>query len=294
MLFRMRWIFFIILFVCVGHFCRKQTDDFTLLAIRSHRPYDSSWETAPPSSEVRAALNQPYTYYGKGGQSFIFFSQDGKFVLKFFKQKVFTYPAYLEYFPIPFVIDKYKAKKRWKRQDKLLRDFSSYKASFEELQEETGVLFAHLNKTSYFQQSLTIVDKLGIAHSLSLDEVDFVLQKRAVLVYDKIQQLMESGKEEEAKQAISSVFSLIHKRCQKGFHDRDPNIRTNCGFLEDKAIKIDVGRFVKSPSMQSREVYSRELIRITAPFKEWISETHPSLLPFFDAELVRMQNAPSL
>ncbi|MFI5335125.1 MAG: hypothetical protein ACHQT8_08255, partial [Chlamydiales bacterium] len=92
----------------------------------------------------------------------------------------------------------------------------------------------------------------------------------------------------EAKNAISQIIHLIVTRCQKGYHDRDPNIRTNCGFIEDRAVKIDVGRFVKNESMKNQEVIKKEVVRITAPFKEWISTDYPQLLPHFEEELARL------
>lgn len=278
---------FVGVFLLLSHFCLKQTDRFSLQAIRSHRPYDPRWEghalSVDEAKELKEALDLQYTYYGRGGQSYIFFSEGEKYVLKFFRQKVFSPPFYLDI--LPPIFNRYKAKKRWKKADKLMRDFTSYKYAFDDLQDLTGVIYIHLNPTHHLQKSVILVDKLKIAHPLNLDEYNFVLQRKAAFVYDRINESMTGNRVERAQNGIAQIMQLIVDRCKRGYRDRDPNIQTNCGFIGDKAIKIDVGRFVVNDSMKLQANYGRELKRITRPFKEWIERTHPTLIPFFNEEL---------
>ncbi|MFI5334293.1 MAG: hypothetical protein ACHQT8_03895, partial [Chlamydiales bacterium] len=231
--------------VSVGKFCIKQTDGFTISSILSSRDNNPAWETRPLSSEekreVKIALDKKYHYFGCGGQSYIFFSDDEKSVLKVFKQEKFQLPFWMRVFHIPVLLERYREKKIWGRKDKLSRDFTSYKVAFDELQEETGLVYVHLNKSDHLHKKITLIDRLNISHQVDLDTLDFVIQKRGELVYERITRLMQEGKQHEAKNAISQIIHLIVTRCQKGYHDRDPNIRTNCGFIEDRAVKIDVG-----------------------------------------------------
>ncbi len=261
--------------------CKKATDDFTIWGISSKRPFTPSFETRPLSDEEQGelslALGQPYKYLGCGGQSFIFLSQDGHYVIKFFKQRVFTVPFWIQHFPIPYIIDRYREKKIAHREDKIRRDFASYKIAFEEMPQDTGVVYIHLNPSNHLLNSLTIVDKLHIAHSLDLNRFDFVVQRRADHVYDRISALMKRGETEKAKKAIDSLIDLIVTRSKRGYHDRDPNIRTNCGFLGEKAIKIDVGRLVKEDCVKQKKVFEKEFIRIMHPFEDWLRIAHPEL-----------------
>ena len=278
--------------IFLGKFCLKQTDGFTIAAVLSSRPFNAAWEPRPLTGEeqkqVQGALDQKYRYFGRGGQSYIFFSEDGNFALKLFKQEKFTLPLWMRLFHIPYLLDRYRNKKIWSREDKLLRDFSSYKIAFDELQEETGVVYVHLNKTESWKKNLTLIDRLNISHKIDLGTLDFILQRRAELVYDKIDRLMREKNEQEARECVSQIVDLIVTRCQKGYHDRDPNIRTNCGFLGSHAIKIDVGRFVKNPEMQKQEVMKSELIRITAPFKDWLHDKYPALASHLEGEIARL------
>ncbi|NGX45667.1 MAG: hypothetical protein K940chlam2_00823 [Chlamydiae bacterium] len=278
--------------VAAQRFCHKQTDGFSLMAISASRPYNKAFETRPllpyEQEELKVALDQPYTYYGCGGQAFAFFSADGNYVIKFFKQRLFRPPHLLNLLPLPKLLFHYREKRNFIRRDKLARDFFSYRVSFVELQEQTGVLYTHLNRTKGHFDKLTITDKLGIRHRLEPDKFDFIVQKRAISVHDYIDSCRDS---QEAGRAFASIFHLIKVRALKGYRDRDPNIRTNCGFLDGRAIKIDVGRFVPSEIMQTHEGWEGELNRIVAPFEEWVLQAHKEWHPIY---LEKLQEARAL
>lgn len=274
------------LYFPLSRFCAKKTDTFTIEAISSNRPFDPSWQTDPLSSdeksELEHALSQKYRYFGKGGQCYVFFSEDGNYVIKFFKQRVYKIPLWHHFIPIPYVFDRYKEKKRSKRLDKIQRDFFSYKVSFEDLQEITGVLYVHLNPSQDLMRSVAIVDLLNIEHRLDLDKFDFILQRRADMIYPTLTRLIEEQDSDRSKQIIDQVVQLILYRCQKGYEDWDPNVRTNCGLLNDRVIKIDVGRFIANEQMKSKEMCSSELVRITTPFKEWLNNKDSDLANYCD------------
>lgn len=281
-------------YLLLDQFCHKQTGGFTVLGILSDRPYNPAWQIENESEEERAetkrALNQKYSYFGRGGQSYIFFSEDGRYVLKVFKQCKFQVPLWIRMTHIPFVTSRFYERKAERRKDKLERDFISYKIAFDELKEETALLSVHLNKTSDLKQKIHLVDPLQISHYIDADSLDFVIQRRADLVHTRIDTLMREGKIEEAKNAVSRILQLIVTRCKKGFQDRDPNIRTNCGFAGECPIKIDVGRFIRNESMKRPDVQRQELMRISKPFGVWLSENHPALTPHFQAEIERLSH----
>jgi hypothetical protein len=279
----------IVMSMALSRFCAKQTDTFTIGAISSKRSFEPAWQTRSLSSaekkEFDSAIDQKYRYFGKGGQCYAFFSDDGKYVIKFFKQRVYTVPLWHHLIPIPYVFDRYKAKKKWKRQDKIQRDFFSYKAAFEDLQEMTGILYVHLNPTHDIRKQVTIVDLLNIEHTIDLDQFDFILQRRAEMIYPTLSTLIEQKQINRCKEIIDQVIQLVVNRCQKGYEDWDPNVRTNCGLLEGRVIKIDVGRFIANEQMKSQEMCRSELIRITRPFKEWLQEKEPELSIYCDEAL---------
>jgi hypothetical protein len=274
-----------LIFSCIAItlFCNSQTGGFTIAAIEPNRPYNPAWEVRALSPlekrEVDLALSQKYSYFGYGGQAFVFFSADGKYALKLLKQHSLEMPAHLDTFPISWIFTRYVEKKRAKRLDKLRRDFASYKAAFEELPVETGLLLVHLNPTSDLKKELTLTDALGIEHHLQWDKLNFVIQKRAQLVPHRLLTLIQKGESEKAKEAVLALFNLVRVRCKKGFQDRDPCIFTNCGFIEGSAIKIDVGRLMKNEVMKEPEMIKKEVVRVTMPLKAWLAAYAPELLP---------------
>jgi hypothetical protein len=262
---------------------------FILSEIQYDRPNNSAYDARPltqqEAAEVDKALDQPYTYFGCGGQAYVFFSKDGKYAVKFFKQRHFKEPTHLNY--IPF-IKRYRDLKYAKRAKKIRVEYGSYKLGFEQLPEETALVYIHLNKTSHLKKNITFVDKFNMKHVIDLDKTDFILQRRADLVHDRINHQMATGDIEGAKKTISSIVHLIVTRCKKGYLDKDPNIATNCGILGDRAIKIDVGRFAIEPLMRKPLFYKPELLHLTHPFNRWLSQKYPELAKHLDHEVLQV------
>ena len=283
---------FILAFFKVSTFCENQTDKFCLSRIFSALEYNAGWETSPLSElkqkDVDAILDQKFIYLACGGQCWAFLSEDGTSVIKFFKHHRRTLPVWIKALPLPAILSEKRKKRLQKKEGKLVRDFASYKLSFERLNQETGVLFVHLNKSKNLKKRLTIVDKLGIEHTISLDDVEFVLQRRADLVYPHIKALVKNNDRKGAEAAIRSIVDLIVTRCKKGVFDEDPRIHRNFGFIGGQALIIDVGRLVNDPQRKKSEVYIRDLHKITIRFREWLLKKHPTLAPVLDQEIERV------
>lgn len=268
------------------HLSIKTANKFVLSEIQYDRPHDPRFDTRPltdlESQEIDKALSQNYTYFGCGGQAYVFFSEDGKYALKFFKQRHFREPTHLNY--IPF-IKRYRDLKFAKRKKKIAVEYGSYKLGFEELPELTALVYVHLNKTSHLHKNITFIDKFKMPHQIDLDKTDFILQRRAQLVHDTIDHHMAAGNLAAAQQTIDAVVDLILTRCKKGYYDKDPNIATNCGILEGKAIKIDVGRLTLDPKMAKPLYYKPELYHLVKPFQRRLAEKYPELAHYLDQKV---------
>lgn len=265
-------------------FCYRATDGFTIAKITPSRPWDARWETRPlalsETSELDEALGQSYRYFGCGGQCYAFFSEDGRYVIKFLKQHSFKIPWWHSCIPIPYLFDRYKAKKRLTRKNKIEKDFASYKVAFEQLQDLTGVVYVHLNPTGKTLPSVKIIDKLEIEHTLDLNQFDFIVQKRAELLYPKLLEGVASGQLEGARTLIDQIVALIDTRCAQGYEDWDQNLQTNCGFLNGKVIKIDVGRFIANEAMKEPKRCQEERVRIMTPLYDWLEPRSQELAAY--------------
>jgi hypothetical protein len=165
-------------------------------------------------------LKQKFTLQAQGGQSYVFVSEDGNIVLKFFKEMPRPW--------IPF------SKYREKKLTKLLRTLSGYRLAFERLPQETGLLTLHFSPTPSPLPAI-LVDRLAIEHCVDLSSVYFVLQKRAAP--------LDSFSEE----TLAKVTTLLKKRACAHIADHDPRLHDNLGWIDGQLVFVDPGRFVDDP-----------------------------------------------
>lgn len=266
----------------VGRIYYRTTGGFTIGNITYDLPYDARWEMRPPDEEqahaIEAILHQPFHYLGKGCQSYVFESDDNRYVLKFFKYQRFRPKIWLNYMTFlpgmeSYLQDKVACKKR-----KLESVFTSWKLAYEELQPETGVLFVHLNKTRrQWDMPFIIYDKMGWEHSLDLNEYEYLLQRKAKLLCPTLEGLMTSGKVNEAKQLLDRLIQMLLSEYRRGFADNDHALMQNTGVLDGRPVHIDVGQFVKNNKVKDPEVYNQEIFNKTWKFRKWLGEHYPEL-----------------
>lgn len=244
-------------FLLLQRFCLSQTDGFTMLRIQSNMPNDPTWE-----SHSNINLSQPFYYIGCGAQTFAFASDD--LVIKFYRHHRAGHPLAL-FAPLFPRLQQTIAKRQAKRQ----KDFASFRLAYDHLRDETGLVCIHLGKTNQLNQKITIYDKLGIAHEIDLDQMEFIIQKRATPFYTTLEKWIDSGQWEKAERGIRELVALLRNRCEKGIFDKDPDLRTNFGFLDDHPIQIDIGRFKEGPD---------DMIRVTDTLKKWLEVKAPHLI----------------
>lgn len=255
-----RCVCFCLAFWGAERFCHDKTDGFAVQNILSDLAPDPRRATKEPScfAEIEKILTQPFTYLGSGGQCYAFLSADKKTVIKLFKHHHLK-PIF--------------SSSETKRE----AFFQSCKLSFEELQEETGLIYAHLNKTRHLKRSITLIDKLGIHHSVDLDNLEFVLQKRVSLALRTVKKLVRTSQHEEAEKAVRAIVEMVAMRCEKGVQDRDNGMRRNMGFFEGKAISIDIGSFSRAPGMKQRDEMRQEIKEKTWRLALFLKRQSPSL-----------------
>ncbi len=281
---------FIACFIAVERFCHKKTEGFRVHKILSSLPFNPHLETPALTKEelhqVEAILTQPFYFLGSGGQCYAFLSEDKAVVLKVFKHHHMRPTSFIDNLPLPPILDKLRNENIDRRKKRLLYILGSVKISAEELKEETGVIYAHLNKTpDVFNKKITLHDKLFIKHLIDVDSLEFVLQKRADLTYPTLNALLKNNESEAAKRCIDSLLTLILTRNQKGIADNDPVIDRNFGYIGEKAVEIDLGSFSKDPRLKDPVFCKEELLSETEKFSEWIEAHHPSLTPYLNEKL---------
>lgn len=228
-------------------------------------PSDPRWYAEPMISEeeIKSILNQKFHYFRRGMQCYAFLSEDGQYIIKFFNQA------------------HHKDNDLKRRERDLLSNFIAYR----ELKEDTGLLMIHFCSEKPLNQSITLVDGCHIAHTIDLDNVEFLLQRRMKLPLDVIDEAMAQGNEQEAKDFIHELFGFLHKRLDKGLLDYDSKLYTNYGFIGKKAYQLDAGQVAKVSCVED---YQRDLEHFhvrNRRFQRWLNEKYPSLLPCYLSEV---------
>ncbi len=267
---------------------QRKDRGFSIHKISTQLDYEQDWDVVPLSLEkrqmVKQILSQKFTYLADGTQAYAFESEDGRYILKFFKMKHLIPKMWLNYLPLPEALEDYRFRKVDRRILRRYETFTSYKVAFEDLQKEAGLIFVHLNPSRDLKKKVLLIDANGKEHRIDLDRVPFVIQKRAELLYVRLAKLKEKGDHAEMKEAIHTFLQLVETRCQKGFADRDKGISNNYGYIGDAVIQIDIGDVVfdellKEPSNVQREVY-----RIAKKLEYWMMHHAPEYLQDLQGE----------
>lgn len=267
---------FLLLTYSVARFCHHETEGFKISKIAGNCPLaaePNQQGKEPPSLPI---LKQKFFYLGRGLQSFAFLSEDQTTVLKIFNNRYQRRIFWTSLLPA------LESKQRY-FQTKLERSANSYRIAQEQLSNETKILYSHLAPTEQLLGSATIVDKLGIEHSIDLDKTGFLLQKRGERAYPYLEKLLANNERENAVMALESLVDLLFARCSKGIADNDPLIRTNIGFLDNRAFYIDAGPFSQSGTGAKNQ--RQEISRITASLERWLKERDSRLAQEFEAIL---------
>lgn len=246
--------------------------------------------------EIRQVLSQEFHYLASGAECYCFCSQDRKYVLKFFKMKHLTPKWWLKYLSFPG-LEKYRFRKYERRLLKGQTLFQNYKNAYENQREETGLIYLHLNKEKIFDINTKIIDRCQKIHYFNLNNFEFILQKKACLLGDYLQQLMSQNKKEGAVQAVRTFFDYIIKQARNGFGDQDSGIFHNYGFIGDQVIHFDIGRIEYSENNKQLENIQKEVIRVGNKLEKWMQIHQPGLLSdlrtIVDSYLLLFVSSPS-
>jgi hypothetical protein len=241
----------ICLFALLPHVCKKITHGFRPAKCILEWPENPQWETEPLGSaeeqEIRAILAQPFSYFSKGKQCFVFLSQDQTHVLKLFRFDVYEGANSRKSF------DRIKT---WLRaKDLPLLDaeatkvLSSCKMAFERASDLTGLVYVHLNpKERSFLPILQVKDRWGRTHRLDPAVYRFILQMKC----DPLMPTLLSADPEKRNELLSSFSVLMERFGDLGFKNIDTKLLDNYGFIKGKAVAIDVGNYVYDP-IQAKE-----------------------------------------
>ncbi len=275
-------LFFIIPLLFVA--CIKQRRGFTLAKITPKHSYRLKCEGNPDRQRFlqifHSFLQSEATYLGSGNHCYVFASNDGKYVIKFFKQNPMKAFSWRDLLPVPVNLQLHNLSQKEKRKRLREKTYNSYKHAIELLPNETGVVFAHLDASKILNRPLILRDKHGKKHRINANRLDFIVQKRARIGFDPLDELLRKAQAQKAFNAIASLFEVVISRCKLGLFDKDMQIYKNFGFIHDQAIETDVGEFYCA-SNEMRPNAFQELHHVAWQIENWLKIHHPQYLSNF-------------
>ena len=266
------------------------TAGFQLSKIHSSFEVNPAWDLPSLSAEeknrILKILDQKFFYLDKGRQVFVFESEDGKYVIKFFNQERFRLPDWMKKIPLPAYFEKRREFELNKRRQRVIPSFVSFKLAYGKMKKETAFVFLQLNRIHQFKKMLVIIDPMKRRREIDLNSVEFVIQRKAKMLYPALEQIKKEKGDEEFKNAIQSVLKLIASRLSKGIVDDDLDVEVNYGFLGEEAVMIDAGRLSEDLRVVLQHPYfKRELIKSTKFFAGWLKKHHPEGYRFFQMKV---------
>jgi hypothetical protein len=265
------------------------TKGFCLKRIQAQVSFPESLSLPPPTSEdlktLCSACNQPFKYFVKGSQAYAFISEDGKYILKLLKLHHLQSIAWIENLPCPNFCINYRNALINRRRFRTHLTLTSYKLAAYNLKDECGLLFTQILPSKTYSLPITLIDTLGRSYTIDLAQSSFALQKRADLVLPSLEKWISVGDLLSAKEALTSIISLIKARASKGIQDIDPDLHKNAGLIGTTAIHIDIGSFHQNPHIHETEPLKNDLKKIFARLLSWLEPRSKELATYVEESI---------
>lgn len=295
-----RWILALLLplLLLIGgwRFWYAYTGGFTVEGIHAYLPFDADRAVAPLPADrqvpLAAVVDQPYTYLGKGAQCFAFISQDGQYVMKFFKSKHYQ-PTLLARLasPLPFLTNYLQEKRKLKKQQ-LAAIFSGYLLAYQYLGADSGILYLHLNGGEEFQRNLLVRDGFGSRWAVALDPTIFVLQRYSEPLASVLDSALKNDNKALAHLRLKQVVDMYLRSYAQGIYDRDHAVTRNIGFAGEQPIHLDVGHLTFAPNL-GLSFFKNDLLKVFRRINTWLKENYPQYRAELMAQLHReLEEAP--
>ncbi len=253
-------------------------DGFSLSRTYASLP-SGGFQSFDPS--VSLALQQPYVYLGRGHQCYAFGSADGQYVIKLPRYDRYRLSFFLRSCPISAILPYRKAIRDdiEKRQTFL---HESFRLAFEELRDETALVYLHLHRTEHFQHPLIIKDRIGRVYRLDPNQTAFILQEKKPIMMAFFQDRLQAGDRKGAEEILDAFLEVVASRSQKGIYNKDPSFMRNFGWDGGKGIQIDIGSFYRKSDLPFQEARERSFQETIAHVRNWLNEVDKDMLNTFD------------
>ena len=224
-------------------------------------PSSPDWKCPLPTDEITAILERPFSYFDRGRQCYVFLSEDGNYVLKLFRFDSCPIKAGSKILNGIRAIARAKLDEVMPCKENVQKTLGSCSLAYHRAAGQTGVVFIHLNLEEKGLPLLKIKDRLGRAFDLDPSKYRFVLQRKA----EPFRETLLHSQNIDAQ--IASYFSLLEELKAEGLVHLDRTMGRNFGYLDGKAVLIDIGDLAYLPEKAGEEMAHFEI-----RFKSWLEK----------------------
>ena len=259
------------------------TDGFRLYKIQNRLTQEAVLNNI--EDPIEKILNQKFKYFSKGCQTYVFESLDKNYVLKFIRYNRYEIPLWVKFQNFDF---EYKNRRNFYKKKLLDTSLNSYKIAIDELKDETQIIYVHLQKTDNLTKDFQIIDKLNREFFIDLNDFGFVIQKKAVPLY----QFLKENKKNIflLKNIMDSYLETTSKIYDKNIINDDYNSLKNAGVIDNTVYHIDLGSFVKKENLNTKNEYSYEINRFMNHLKKWTLKNIPEISFYLDQQITKRKN----
>lgn len=250
---------FLTAYILFGHLYIYWTGDFREGNILQEGP---RVDLLTEQKDITPILSQTFYYLNKGNQTYALISSDEKYVLKLFKRQTLKRTPFSNVFPAVFPWKSFMLRTRDEELKKRDRIFVGYRLAYEMDRENTGLVYLSFGHSSSPLPPVTIKDSLGVIRVLDLTTTPFVIQRNAKTTRKILRELHDRGDTVGIQEKKNQLYSLYISEYKKGLVDNDHNVLDNTGFVDDRPIRLDVGKLVYDPTYKNPEVYEKDLEKV--------------------------------
>ena len=237
------------------------------------------------NKDLGKILNQKYKFLSKGRQSFVFVSDDNRYVLKLFRFHRYRPSIFCNLISSFEIAKKYTKKNQDEKNDLYYESMNSYKIAYEKLKDETATIYVHLNKTNNLNRKLKIEDKFRNTHIIDLNEVGFVVQKKAFSFKKALLNAKDDKKTFET--LLNSFFDNLQSIYSKNLLNKDRHVIQNLGVIDERVVEVDIGRFIIKNDFNESKI-KEEAYHYTTYLKKWLLKNFPDSIEFLDEKLLEL------
>lgn len=274
---------FLFLIIAIVRFHYFATDGFRLQKIVFSTPIKINNSDQMCSDDVNEVLSRKFHYLGKGRQVYVFVSDDNQYVIKFARDNKYKYPLWARCFSFFNILSFNQMKILDEKKERLNRAIESYKIAYDDLKDDTQLIFANIDKKKKLNKNIVLFDKANRKFKINLNESIFCIQKKAIPIKEYLSDLLMQKDIEKAKFVINGVIENVLSRMNKNILNRDfSNILTNYGYSNNKFFEMDVGSFYKEEYDLSTDRINSELDGFTFPLRLFLVNNYSDLVEYFD------------